>query len=126
MGSAGFDPRLRYFCAGKILPNFRGRGVVWRLDFRDAELSEERRQGAMTCYNDQFSRFSETEKDLYVQYIDASQDVLRRAEQAKSLPGFNMRMYVAERERLSEDFKKAREARWDQFRLWIRTIKPWQ
>ena len=105
-----FDPRIRYFSTGKILPDFRGRAVVWRLDVHDSELSPRDRQWAMDCYNDQYQSFRETEGQLYNQYTVA---VHGPSEQA-------------ERDRLTADFKTARDARWDQFRRQIRVIKPWQ
>ena len=64
----------------------------------------------MDCYNDQYQSFRETEGQLYNQYTVA---VHGPSEQA-------------ERDRLTADFKTARDARWDQFRRQIRVIKPWQ
>ena len=64
----------------------------------------------MDSYNDQYWSFLETERQLHNQHTVA---VTGPSEQA-------------ERDRLTADFKAARDARWDQFRRQIRMIKPWQ
>jgi hypothetical protein len=109
------DPRLRYFMAGKILPEFRSRAVVWRLDQHDKELSDREREFAMNTYNSE-----------YLEYSTAVNEAYRQMNKILGINFDDAQKDKDERERAVAEYDKARADYWNQLLRKLRETTPWR